>query len=83
MPQQTGLSGVYKQIELAGRTSYKSENRITEDSAEKFVNMLIDRGHLAPLEFGTIYLQIPTNIDPKIISFYDDNPYSRTNFDDE
>lgn len=83
MPQQTGLSGVYKQIELAGRTSYKSENRITEDSAEKFVNMLIDRGHLTPLEFGTIYLQMPTNIDPKIISFYDDNPYSRTNFDDE
>ena len=45
--------------------------------------MLIERGHLAPLEFGTIYLQIPTNINPAIISFYDENPYSKVNFDDE
>lgn len=39
------LKGIYKQIELAGRTCYKSEDRITEDSAEPFVKMLIDRGH--------------------------------------
>jgi thymidylate synthase (FAD) len=81
--QQAGLLGVYKQIEIAGRVSYKSEDKITNDSAEKFVNMLIERGHLAPLEFGTIYLQIPTNINPAIISFYDENPYSKVNFDDE
>lgn len=83
IPQKPGLLGVYKQIEIAGRTSYKSEDKITDDSAEKFVNMLIERGHLAPLEFGTIYLKFPTNINPEIIMFYDTNPYSRVLFDDE
>lgn len=39
-----------KGIERAGRTCYKSENKITEDSAQKFVKQLIDRGHLAMLE---------------------------------
>ena len=29
--QQAGLEGMYKQIELAGRTCYKSEDKITED----------------------------------------------------
>lgn len=51
------LEGVYKQIELAGRTCYKSEDRITEDSAKPFVDMLIERGHTAMLEHGTVYLK--------------------------
>lgn len=59
IPQEEGLLGVYKQIEKAGRTCYKSENRITEDSAEKFVNKMIDLGHTAMLEHGTVYLAIP------------------------
>ena len=37
---------------------YKSEDRITEDSAEKFVNMIKDRQHTAMLEHGTVYLYI-------------------------
>ena len=39
-------------IELAGRTCYKSEDKITPDgeSAKKFVKMLIERGHEAMLE---------------------------------
>ncbi len=28
--QQSGLEGIYKQIEMAGRTCYKSEDKITE-----------------------------------------------------
>ncbi len=39
-------------IEAAGRTCYKSENKITDDSADAFVRMLRDRGHHAMLEFG-------------------------------
>lgn len=39
-------------IEKTGRTCYKSEDKITEGSAEKFVQMLRDRGHHAMLEFG-------------------------------
>lgn len=56
MPQDNTLLGAYKQIELAGRTSYKSEDRITDNSAKDFVEMLISRGHTSPLEQGTIYL---------------------------
>lgn len=39
-----------KFFELAGRTCYKSEEHITENSASKFVEMLQKRGHLAMLE---------------------------------
>lgn len=38
--QESGLKGIYRQIEKAGRTCYKSENLIAEDSAKKFVNMI-------------------------------------------
>ena len=48
----------YKMIELAGRTCYKSEDKITEDSAKKFVDRMIKLGHGAMLEHGTIYLKI-------------------------
>ena len=41
---------ILKKIELIGRTCYKSESKITEDSAEKFVAGLIKRGHEAMLE---------------------------------
>ncbi len=37
-------------IELAGRTCYKSEAKITEGSAAKFVKMIIKRGHLSVIE---------------------------------
>lgn len=41
-----------KVIELCGRTCYKSEDKITEDSANKFVKMLTKSGHLSVLEHG-------------------------------
>ena len=52
------LDGIYKMIELAGRTCYKSEDKITEDSAKEFVNRMIKSGHGAMLEHGTVYLKI-------------------------
>ena len=39
-------------IEIAGRTCYKSEDKITENSADRFVKMLIKRGHEAMIEHG-------------------------------
>ena len=54
--QQPGLEGLYKQIEMAGRTCYKSEDKITEDSAKEFVDRMIKSGHGAMLEHGTVYL---------------------------
>lgn len=57
--QPAGLEGVYKQIERVGRVCYKSEDKITEDSAKSFVDRMIKSGHGAMLEHGTIYLAIP------------------------
>lgn len=37
-------------IEAAGRTCYKSEDKITENSAEKFVKMVVKRGHHSVIE---------------------------------
>lgn len=54
------LEGIKKHIERCARVSYKSEDKITDTSYEKFVNMLESRGHDRPLEFGTVYLDIPT-----------------------
>lgn len=34
------LEGLYKHIELCGRNAYKSEDKITEDSAEVFVDKI-------------------------------------------
>ena len=66
------LQDVYKDIELAARVSYKSEDKITEDSAEKMVQRLISMKHYSPLEFGTIYLLIKGERDAFYIdkSFY-------------
>ena len=41
-------------IEQAGRTCYKSESKITEDSAEKFVRNILKRGHEAVIEHGIV-----------------------------
>lgn len=57
--QEPKLEGLLKHIELCGRTAYKSEDLITEDSAPKFVDMLIKRSHGAVLEHGTVYLSVP------------------------
>ena len=43
-----------RKIECAGRTCYKSEDKITDDSAKKFVENLIKRGHEAMLEHSSL-----------------------------
>ena len=55
--QQPGLVGMYKHIERCARTCYKSEDKITEDSYKKMYDNLVQRGHLAMLEHGTVYLK--------------------------
>ena len=39
--QGSGIEGIYKQIELAGRTCYKSEDKITPTSAKEFTDRMI------------------------------------------
>lgn len=61
--QGSGVDGIYKIIEQAGRTCYKSLDKITPDSAKGFVDRMIKSGHGAMLEHGTVYLKVPVNID--------------------
>jgi thymidylate synthase (FAD) len=41
-------------IELAGRTCYKSEDRIDKDSADRFIKGIIKAGHLSVVEHCSI-----------------------------
>lgn len=49
---------ILKHIEKAGRTAYKSEDKITTDSSSKFTNMLISRGHLSVIEHYNITVRV-------------------------
>lgn len=67
----------YKMIELAGRTCYKSEDKITENSAKEFVDRMIKLGHGAMLEHGTIYLTIDG--EDSNLSKIQSNPHTKVN----
>ena len=72
---------LYKHIELCGRTAYKSEDKITEDSAEGFVDRMIKSKHGAVLEHGTVYLIAKVDFTNRDIIDLEDrytkNPYSK------
>ena len=72
------LQDIYEQIEFAGRTCYKSEDKMTDTSAEEFVNRMVASKHYAMLEHGTVYLRYMTakmNMRPDLI--YLDNPLTK------
>ena len=75
------IDDIYKSIELAGRVSHKSEDKITETSAKDFVERMLNMKHLATCEFGTIYLYYkvdkPSTMVKEIIDFYKNNQYSK------
>lgn len=79
--QDFGIDGIFRQIELAGRTCYRSEDRITETSAKVFVERMIASGHTAMLEHGTVYLAMPMEtilpIEANGWGKYVKNPYSK------
>ena len=83
IPQEEGLEGIYKAIELAGRTAYHSLDKITPDSAKDFVDRMIKSKHGAALEHGTVYLLFDC-IRKEYLDYhgqeYEQNPYSRVSF---
>ena len=82
IPQEEGLEGIYKQIELAGRTAYHSLDKITPDSAKDFVDRMIKSKHGAALEHGTIYLKALSDIEDTNFWIIANNPYARAVNDD-
>ena len=74
--QGEGMDGMYEHIEWAGRHCYKSHDKMTADSAKKFVATITKSGHVSVLGHGTIYLAIPEH---SIACKYINNPYSKVN----
>lgn len=83
-----------KHIEKCGRVAWKSEEKTTEDSYVKFIQMLEGVNHGSVLEHGTIFLTIPytkgenqedSAVKAFLIQFFKDNKYSHCYFrpDDE
>ena len=81
-------------IERVGRTCYKSEDKITEFSAEDFVRGLIKRGHEAMIEHGSVTLRFVNDrgvsheeVRHRIASFGQESTrycnYSKDKFDGE
>lgn len=80
------LINAKKQVELAARTCYKSEDKITDDSYESMYERLLKSGHTSCLEHGTIYLylEIGSPLDDLkyeeksiIVKFFTKNKYSK------
>ena len=61
---------ILKNIEKAARTCYKSEDKIREGSAEKIVKMLLNKKHMAMIEFGgaiTVKFKIDRSISHELV----------------
>lgn len=52
------INSIYQRIESAGRTAYKSEARITPDSAPPFVKAILKRGHESVIEHCSLSARI-------------------------
>lgn len=86
LEQKPGLNGLYELITMAGYTCYKTEKEITSASAKNFINKLIQSGHGAMLEHGTVYMKMTwnskdMNTEEQVAAIkYMKNPYSKVNF---
>lgn len=75
--QGEGMDGMFEHIEWAGRHCYKSHDKMTADSARKFVANITKSGHGSVLEHGTIYLAIPRDdMNKELLN----NPYTKCNY---
>ena len=93
LKQEPGVEGVYKVIEKAARTCYKSEARCdgTVEGAKAFVERMIKSHHTAMLESCSVYLKCYRNFKyekntgmvecPSDLEFYATNKYSKFNLD--
>lgn len=61
----------FKKIEIAGRTCYKSESKITDESSRKFVNNLIRDQHTAMVEHAFLVFQLEYDEDTPENIVYD------------
>ena len=59
--QEPGIDGMYKAVRDAAAVCYQTDTEKMKLSTKEFVEeVLLSNGHTRPLEFGTVYLKIPT-----------------------
>jgi len=63
-----------EQIEHCGRVCYKSEDRISPDSAGPFIKGIIKRGHESVLEMGQIVTEVVVDSESTIHRFFERIP---------
>lgn len=73
IPDANDHDEVLKHLERIGRVCYKSEDKITDESAHRFLEMIRDRGHWAMLEHFIFVMEVPSYI-------YDAIIYAQENF---
>ena len=60
--QKPGIDGMYEMIRDNAAVCYQTDVEKMKLSPKDFVfNVLLKNGHTRPLEFGTVYLKLPTN----------------------
>lgn len=78
IPDPHDADGILKFIESIGRVCYKSEDRITEDSAKKFVKMIFDRGHTSVFEHYIFTFEVTKDIYMELLyEFIDTREYNK------
>lgn len=82
LQQKGGLDGLYKHIELCGRTAYKSEDKITIDSAKPFVERMIKSKHGTVLEHNAVYLKMSDATNDENYWILVHSPYAETVYHD-
>jgi thymidylate synthase (FAD) len=60
-PQDNEWQRETELIELAGRTAYRSEDSIEPGSARRFILSMVERGHFAVIEFGSMAVRFITD----------------------
>lgn len=70
---------LYHHIDKCARVCYKSEGNYNPDKSKDFVEGLIKRGHLTPLEHVTVYLTLNhgNKLYHELHDKYKNNPYSK------
>lgn len=59
--QMTPMQEAYSLLERIGRVCYKSEDRITNDSAAKFIKSIVARNHLSVIEHCVVTIRFIVN----------------------
>lgn len=81
--QEKAEDGVYKAIRDAAAICYQTDTDKIVKTPREFMNMLLEKGHGRPLEFGTVYLVVRDCKEHQgIVERYGDDPWSRVNYFD-